>query len=119
MKILLLKYICLPIICVTSGYSFIYLNNQTELLHENILSKKTKKAKQIYIHNPKNNSTKLVIIDPPKDTTEDQKQKKEEYVAKDKNMLPDVEFLNFIIDKGKEGIPVLKFNNVFASILNF
>ena len=118
MKILLLKYICLPIICLTSGYSFIYLNNQTELLHESILSRKVPKAKQVYIHDPKSNSTKLVIIDPPKDTAEDAKSK-EDYAAKDKNMLPDVEFLNFIIDKGKEGIPVLKFNNVFAYIFNF
>ena len=55
----------------------------------------------------------MVIIAPPKTTTEEEK--KEEYAHKDKNMLPDVEFLKFIIDKGKEGIPVLKFNGFFAS----
>lgn len=118
MKILLFKYICLPFICLTSAYSYVFLNNQSIRLDH--LAKAEAKAaaeKRIVIHNPKNNSTKVVIIEPPKDSTQKKEEKKKDYAGKDKNMLPDVEFLKFIIDKGKEGIPVLRFNAFFASLL--
>lgn len=68
--------------------------------------------KHVVIHNAKNNSTQVVIIDPPNDSSKEKK--KEEYTNKDKNMLPDVQFLKFIIDKSKEGIPVLKFNGFWS-----
>lgn len=111
MKIFFLKYLCLPIVCLASGYSYFFLSNQSLELHAN-LAKKAPKEKRVVIHNYKNNSTKVVIIAPPKDTTKEEKQK--EYAEKDKNILPDVEFLKFLIDKSAEGIPVLKFNGFFA-----
>ena len=108
MKIVFLKYFCFPVLCITSAYSYVFLNNKSLVLTENMAAKETK----VVIHNPKNNSTQIVIIAPPKDSVDE---KKEEYAQKDKNILPDVEFLKFIIDKGKEGIPVLKFGGFFAS----
>jgi hypothetical protein len=108
MKIIFFKYFFLPVLCITSAYSYVFLNNRSLVLTENMAAKETK----VVIHNPKNNSTQIVIIAPPKDSVHEKKQKN---VAKDKNILPDVEFLKFIIDKGKEGIPVLKFDGFFAS----
>lgn len=87
------------------------------MLNEHLSSKIMPKEKRIIIHNPNNNSAQVVIIAPPKDTVLKNKkdEKKDDYVAKDKNSLPDVEFLKFIINKGKEGIPVLKFNGFLAA----
>jgi len=82
------------------------------LLNEDFVQKTDIQKKRIVIHNAKNNSTQVVIIDPPKDTAKEKKEK--DFANKDKNMLPDVEFLKFIIDKSKEGIPVLKFNGFWA-----
>lgn len=82
------------------------------LLNEDFAQKTDIQKKRIVIHNAKNNSTQVVIIDPPKDTAKEKKEK--DFANKDKNMLPDVEFLKFIIDKSKEGIPVLKFNGFWA-----
>ena len=113
MKIFLLKYICLPIICLTSIYSYVFLNDKAAFLTEDMANRPQPKEKRVVIRNPKNNSTQVVYIAPPKDSTKEEKDKKD-YVEEDKNMLPDVEFLKFIIDKGKEGIPVLKFNGFFA-----
>lgn len=106
----------MPIICATSGYSYMFLNNQTVLLYENLATKIAPKEKRIIIHNPKNNSSKIVIIAPPKSTNfkNEKEEQKENYANKDKNSLPDIEFLKFIIKKGKEGIPVLKFNNFLS-----
>jgi len=112
MKISLLKYLCLPIVCFTSGYSYLFLDNQSILLNEYFVKGANPEERRIVIHNPRNNSTQIVIIDPPKDTTEEKKEK--EFADKDRNMLPDVEFLKFIIDKSKEGIPVLKFDGFWA-----
>lgn len=83
------------------------------LLKEDFVKKTSPQEKRIVIHNAKNNSTQVVIIDPPKDSTKEKKEK--EYANKDKNMLPDVEFLKFILDKSKEGIPVLKFDGFWAA----
>lgn len=83
------------------------------LLNEGFIKKTALQEKRIVIHNAKNNSTQVVIIDPPADSTKEKKEK--DFANKDKNMLPDVEFLKFIIDKSKEGIPVLKFDGFWAS----
>jgi len=82
------------------------------LLNEVFIKKTAPQEKRIVIHNAKNNSTQVVIIAPPTDPPEEKKEK--EFANKDKNMLPDVEFLKFIIDKSKEGIPVLKFDGFWA-----
>lgn len=79
------------------------------MLHKD-LAKNAPKEKRVVIHNQKNNSTQVVFIAPPQDTA----QQKEEYTNKDKNILPDVEFLKFLIDKSTEGIPVLKFDGFSA-----
>jgi hypothetical protein len=113
MKIFLIKYLCLPIVCFASGYSYLFLNSQSMLLNEAFAKKTSPQEKRIVIHNAKNNSTKVVIIDPPVDSAKEKKEK--EFTNKDKNMLPDVEFLKFIIDKSKEGIPVLKFDGFWAA----
>ncbi|MBL4648170.1 MAG: hypothetical protein JKY03_00435 [Aureispira sp.] len=113
MKIVLLKYLCLPIVCFASGYSYVFLDSQTMLLNEVFIKKTAPQEKRIVIHNAKNNSTQVVIIAPPTDPPEEKKEK--EFANKDKNMLPDVEFLKFIIDKSKEGIPVLKFDGFWAA----
>lgn len=75
-------------------------------------NKTAPQEKHVVIHNAKNNSTQVVIIAPPKDPSKEKKEK--EFTNKDKNMLPDVQFLKFIIDKSKEGIPVLKFDGFWA-----
>lgn len=113
MKLLFLKYLCLPVICFASGYSYLFLCHQSSVLHESI-SKNTPKEKRVVIHDKKNNSTKVVIIAPPKDTTKEKEEN--EFAPKDKNTLPDVEFLKFLINKSTEGIPVLKFNGFFAAL---
>lgn len=116
MRFVFLKYICLPLVCLTSGYSYIFLNKQSTLLSERLSTKTTPKETHVIIRNPKNNSTQVVIIAPPKDTAPTTKdKKKEEYAQKSGNMLPDVEFLKFIFDKGKEGIPVLRFDGFLAA----
>ncbi|CAA6830432.1 MAG: Unknown protein [uncultured Aureispira sp.] len=76
--------------------------NQTAAAHE----------KHVVIHNAKNNSTQVVIITPPIESAKEKKEK--EFANKDKNMLPDVALLKFIIDKSKEGLPVLKFDGFWA-----
>ncbi|WMX14042.1 MULTISPECIES: hypothetical protein [unclassified Aureispira] len=83
------------------------------LLNEDFVKRKGPQEKRVVIHNAKNNSTQVVIIDPPKDASKEKKEK--DFANKDKNMLPDVEFLKFIIDKSKEGIPVLKFDGFWAA----
>lgn len=112
MKIFLLKYLCLPIVCFTSGYSYLFLNEQSIALNEDFAKRTTPQEKRVVIHNAKNNSTKVIIIDPPKNANKEKKEK--DFANKNKNMLPDVEFLKFIIDKSKEGIPVLKFDGFWA-----
>jgi len=82
------------------------------LLEVEFANQTTPQEKRIVIHNAKNNSTQVIIIDPPTESAKEKKEK--EFANKNKNLLPDVELLKFIIDKSKEGLPVLKFNGFWA-----
>lgn len=79
-----------------SGYSYLFLNAQSKILS----SKLEIKSKNISTFSEKK-------IAPTTSTTLVENEK-------NKTNLADVEFLNFFIKKGKEGIPVLKFRDFFS-----
>jgi hypothetical protein len=100
MKIILFKCFIFTLICSLSVASEVYLNKQSELLSESQASNHNSE-KTILIDNSNNNSSKSVIIDPP-----DFKDSKN-YESKDKNLLPDIKFLEFFFNIIKEGIPLI------------
>lgn len=106
----ILKYTLVVILCISSLSAHQYLNT---------VSANSKKAtstthlKKVYITDSKTNKTHLVIIEEKKDSAA----KKAEEKSKTENpqgILPDVEFLKFIIQKGKEGIPVLSIGDFLS-----
>ena len=98
MKNSLIKCFSLALICFASVASEVYLKHQSDLLSEsqslNEISKKT-----VLFNNSNNNYSKSLIGD--HQDFDEQKS----YVPKDKNLLPDIQFLEFFIDIIKEGIP--------------
>lgn len=98
MKAGLFKYILVPILCLTSFSAYYYLNT----LPANTQAAKTT---TVLIKDLNDNSNRLIQI---KDTS---RQKKNQKQVNKAGVLPDVEFLKFVIKKGREGIPVLRFRN--------
>ena len=94
-------------VCSLSSYCYWYLNARSVDLQatqrQSTLQQPVATAK----------TTNVPFVQPP--TSEEQKAKKEESYdqQKDRNLLPDVELLKFIIDKSKEGIPVLSLPQFF------
>lgn len=115
MKETILKYTSLIAISALSVYAYTFLHQQTgRLAATKAFDNFSQEERRVVIHDAKTNSKRLVIIAPPKGEFAKKKKKKEQYEEKNKNVLPDVEFLKFIIDKGKEGIPVLKFGGLLS-----
>jgi len=119
MKRILLLYIVLPIVCLASCYAFYYLNTVSPQLAKLTYAQPEakKEHKKIIITDSKTQKKHVIIIEPPKwiDTTnvvrdekEDKNPKKE---SSSKGYLPDVELLKFVIQKGREGLPVLSIGN--------
>lgn len=94
----------MTLLCSLSSYSYWYLNARSSDLqaiqHQNIALQKVDRA-----------TTNVPFVQPP--TSKKEPKKKQYDQENDKNLLPDVEFLKFIIDKGKEGIPVLNLPKFF------
>jgi len=114
----LIKLSLFTFILSLSGYSYFFIHQESQSLATLIASEQQPKEKKVLIHNPKNNTTKLIIIAPPSPSTVKAHQEDDTLKAKDKevparqdNILPDVEFLKFVIQKSKEGIPVLHFRD--------
>ncbi|MCP4438859.1 MAG: hypothetical protein GY810_07930 [Aureispira sp.] len=103
MKAGLFKYIIVPILCVTSFSAYYYLNTLPP-------QAQAAKTTTVLIKDLNDNSNRLIQI---KDTSQQKNQKPE---ADEAGMLPDVEFLKFVIKKGREGIPVLRFRNFLKFI---
>lgn len=114
-------------ICIASGASFYYLNtvdlSKSSRLITQIQEAMEVKHKRVVIRDPNTNKTQIIIIEPPSwlDSTKLSKKsqldarKDTEVNSSDQGMLPDVEFLKFVIEKSREGIPVLSIGN----LLNF
>ncbi len=81
---IILQYMAITTIVVCSASSYCYMNRQAELL----TSQKEQQTSLAINHN-NTNHTKI----------------------ESKSSLPDVELLKFIIQKGKDGIPVIKFRD--------
>lgn len=121
MQKILIQYIGLPVLTIASAFSFYYLNS-VQLPEENKTAsvqfeKPKKERKSIVITDPITKKKQLIIIDPPKwiDTVVTQSPKVEQEntttLEDEKGVLPDVEFLKFVIQKSREGIPVLSIGN--------
>jgi len=125
MKYFFLKLLILTTVCSASGLAFYYLNtielkNPAESIKESSI---TQKKKKVVLTNRKTKRKQIIIIDPPSQSWVDsleKKMKKKEAAelenAENKGSLPDVELLKFVIEKSREGIPVLSFRNVFDLI---
>ena len=94
MKIIILKNCLFFIVCLTSSFSYLYLNNQSSLLNKN-------QTKNVVIDKQNLNlNTKGIQEEHTKDKT---------YSDKQKNDLPDIELFEYFIRKATEGVPLLKF----------
>lgn len=120
MKKLIIRYIIIPSLCLLSGAAFFYLNSvELPVLQNAGLAEAVpkKEQKKVVITDPKTKKKQLIVIDPPKwiDTTEMMRNKPAPPAAKPvedkRGVLPDVELLKFVIQKGREGIPVLSLRN--------
>lgn len=120
MQKIIIRYISLPLLTIASAFSFYYLNSVELPEEENIASTKveTKKArKSVVITDPITKKKQLIIIEPPKwiDTVVTDSPKIEKIEQKnaenEQGVLPDVEFLKFVIQKSRDGIPVLSVGN--------
>lgn len=103
MKTPLLKYLFLTMLCSLSSYSYWYLNARSIDLQTT--------QQQATATGSASSTTNVPFVQPPheQDHSDNQQYKEEQ----DQNLLPDVEFLKFIIDKSKEGIPVLNLPRFF------
>ncbi len=100
MKISLLKCFVFTLICSLSVASEVYLTKQSKCLAES-QALNYNAEKTILTKNSNHNSSKSVNIIPP-----DFKDSKS-YEPKDKNLLPDIQFLEFFINLIKEGVPLI------------
>ncbi len=91
------------VVCLTSAYSYLYLNNQSSLLSEN-QTKNLTILNQDVSANTDNGSVKSINKE-----SRDGIRKEKNYTNKQKNELPDIELLEYIIRKATEGSPLLKF----------
>lgn len=108
-------------LCIASCYAFYYLNTVSPQLAKatTLQSESKKEQRKIVITDPKTQKKQVIIIEPPKwiDTTDavrDDKAKEDKNSKKEgssKGYLPDVELLKFVIQKGREGLPVLSIGN--------
>ena len=108
MKIIIFKYCLLFVVCLTSAYSYLYLNDQSILLSEN-QSKNVAIVNQDISANTDNGSVNSIN----KESREDIRKEKT-YTNKQKNELPDIELLEYIIRKASEGSPLLKFEGFWG-----
>lgn len=120
MQKIITKYIVLPLLVFASAFSFYYLNNVELPEEEKTASVKVeprKERKSVVITDPITKKKQLVIIEPPKwiDTVVIDSPKIEQVEQKntenEQGVLPDVEFLKFVIQKSRDGIPVLSIGN--------
>lgn len=99
MKTLSLQHIFLPLLLLLSGSSYWFLQARSTTLQNY-------KAQQSVSYTTLQNERGLVQSTPSKQAQppkEDQKEFQEE-----DDLLPDVQLLKFILDKSKEGLPVLQ-----------
>ena len=93
-----LNYILLPIICLLSLSAFLYLNN-IKTASETLAGQQKNPNKSPQRDNKS--------IKPQESTSKDSNQ------YNNKEVMPDVQLLNFVIRKGREGIPVLFARYIF------
>ncbi|MCH2023986.1 MAG: hypothetical protein MK207_16030 [Saprospiraceae bacterium] len=103
MKIIILKNCLFFIVCLTSSFSYLYLNNQSSLLNKN-QTKNVVIVKQNVNLNSKNSSLNKINKGIQEEHTKDKT-----YSDKQKNDLPDIELFEYFIRKATEGVPLLKF----------
>lgn len=94
----------MTLLCSLSSYSYWYLNARS-------IDLQADQHQNVVLQDVDPNATNVPFVNPPvsKEDHKDEQYEKEN----EKNLLPDVEFLKFIIDKGKEGIPVLNLPRFF------
>jgi hypothetical protein len=111
MKNILLYYIGLPLICLSSAYSFYFLNTTGLQLTSKAVYSGADKKTVVRTFSPHNESQILIIeSDNEQDSSRVVLEIKKELKSREinaKGYLPDVELLKFFIEKGKEGLPVL------------
>ncbi len=119
MQQVLLRYIGLPLLTIASALAFYYLNH-VELPEPaktvELKQKEPQKERKVVITNPVTQKKQLIIIAPPKwmDTVVTDSPKVQSPPTTDEDpqgVLPDVEFLKFVIQKSRDGIPVLSFKD--------
>jgi len=105
MKTLSLQHILLPLLLLLSGSSYWFLQARSATLQ----NYKAQQSVSYPTLQKDTNNRSLVQSNPSKQTPnqEDQKEFQEE-----DDLLPDVQLLKFILDKSKEGLPVLQLPQV-------
>jgi hypothetical protein len=112
MKRIILFYIGLPLICLSSGYAFYFLNTVDVQVAENIGQRQ---QRRLIVNDPNNMKKQILIIESEyqPDSSKTVLGPKEEKAKKEsgKGYLPNVELLKFFLQKGREGMPVLSIGN--------
>jgi hypothetical protein len=121
MQKIIIRYIALPLLTLASAFAFYYLNNvelpEGAQTASSQVDKPKKERKSIVITDPITKKKQLIIIEPPKwiDTVVTDSPKvvpnEKPAVEGERGVLPDVEFLKFVIQKSRDGIPVLSIGN--------
>lgn len=112
MKNILLYYIGLPLICLSSAYSFYFLNTTgLQLTSKAVCSGADKKDVVGPIYSYKESQILIIESENEQDSSRvnlgiNKELKKRKINAT--GYMPDVELLKFFIEKGKEGLPVLR-----------
>ncbi len=112
MKRFILFYIGLPLICLSSGYAFYFLNTVDVQLAENIGQRQ---QRRLIVTDPTTMKKQILIIESESYTDSSQTvlDAKVEKSRKEsgRGYLPNVELLKFFLQKGREGMPVLSIGN--------
>ncbi|MCH2043297.1 MAG: hypothetical protein MK212_04095 [Saprospiraceae bacterium] len=109
MNSIFIKYTLVVILCICSWSAHQYLNT---ISANSKKMAQTTNSKKIYITDSKTNKTHVIVIEEKKDSSKTTKKNSKNKDSQ--GLLPDVEFLKFIIKKGKEGIPVLSIGNFLS-----
>lgn len=101
MKTFSIQYALFPLLLLLSGSSYWFLQVQSTTLQ----TYKKQQPKSC----PTLQNTHNVVLAPtnPSEKTEPAKKDEKDF-QEDRNLLPDVQFLKFLLDKSKEGLPVLR-----------
>lgn len=102
MKTLSLQHILLPLLLLLSGSSYWFLQVRSTTLQ------KYKAQQSIsYPTLQKDRNDRSIVQSTPSKQTQPTKEEQKEFKEED-DLLPDVQLLKFILDKSKEGLPVLQ-----------